>query len=137
MDYTIRFRNNLLPGQVNFDKLEQLYGAFNNDDDEHVAVSAAENTTNPTMEATAPSALEQQMGQKIPDTVQEKLNDIVKCLETKSCSECTQGDSPADNSTHADGVRRNLRQKTESAEECEFSVGEHTVVTHKLLAQVH
>jgi hypothetical protein len=135
MDYTIRPRNNLLPGKVNFEKLEQLYGTF----DEYTTFSAAARATNDTTTKNlrtpppqaAVSTMEEDESASLPESVRQVYTVLMECLETKSCSECREElASVINNSTQ--GVHD---KTTEGSEECEFHLdGEYSLQTHKLLA---
>ena len=118
LDYTTRPWNNAWPGQVNFERLYELYGSVA---DKSTAAAGARNGDNRRIGAPAADQYE-----AVQDYLMEKYNDIAKCLETASCSECVK-----QLSFDSDGVRMLYAHK--QGEACEFSFDGYAVESHKLL----
>jgi len=115
LDYTTRFWNNLSPGQVNFDRLHQLYGSVS---DGPATVAAEARNANNRRLGSPPDA-------PVPHFVKQKGNAVIHCLSTMSCFECME--------RHND-TRRVLLHTSKFSEACEFSFDGFTVKSHKLLA---
>lgn len=110
LDYTTRPWNNEHPGQVNFDKLYDMYGSVG-DRKRLLGSTVAAN------QARAPDS-----------TATEKYKITAQCLKTKSCSECIE-DLPFDD----DGDTRRMLHKNQHGEACEFRFDGYTLQSHKLL----
>lgn len=76
LDYTLRYANNLNPGQVNFDKLYNLYGSVNSKGDNESTRRLADLEENPHFQ--------------VPVGVMEKYNAVVACFQTLSYGECKE-----------------------------------------------
>jgi len=117
MDYTAKYSNNLMPGQVNFDRLYHLYGSVNTDAST-LAVQARNNSNRGL-------AVNQQY--VVPRSVMKKYKAVVKCLESMSSSGCME-QLPF---VKHDGVR--MLHQSDHEETCEFSFDGYVVQSHKLL----
>lgn len=135
MDYTYRYRNNLYPGKVNYEKLELLYGSFDKGTAVTAAARAANDTVTKNLQTPPPrqaavSTMEEEES-ALPEYVRQVYTVLMECLETKSCSECKQEMSIVLDYSTLGGSKSN-----KGGEDCEFHLDEeYSLQTHKLLAQ--
>ena len=152
LDYTTRPRNNLQPGEFNFNLLYSLYGSANNvaappttsmtltrerdpqqneedveneeeNEDDRRRLGAPRSKKNRLLEAPKEE-------DDTPDTIKERYAAVRACLEEFGCGECMQQAF-----FDYDGGRRMLH-KDEQGEACEFHLGDgYMIQTHKLLVR--
>lgn len=120
LDYTKSYSNNLRPGEVNFNRLYNLYGSSANTEPPTVVETNDRNANNRRLGVPG----------VVDGTVMQKYNAIVHCLQTKACSECMEQLSFGN--TSKGGAGRMLHE-SEQGEACEFSFDGYMVQCHKLL----
>ena len=113
MDYTVRYWNNLNPGQANFDRLNQLYGSVPNN-------STAVSATSRHGRLGAPSL----PNHRISESALKQYHAVLECLESP-CSACIE---------QYNGTRRMLH-KNKNGETCEFIFDDYKVISHNILAR--
>jgi hypothetical protein len=157
LDYTLRPRNNLSPGEFNFNLLYSLYGSANGDPmtsaaGESLVRPSEGNNARPSGENNfqdeeeyeeneddderrldAPSrrlgSPPAKMEDDTPASIMEKYVTVRACLEDYSCAECVD-------ETFFDYGNVRMLHENDQGEACEFDLGEgYAIQTHKLLVR--
>lgn len=148
LDYTLRPRNNLSPGEFNFNLLYSLYGSANGDPPTSAAGEAARPPTSGQINREDDEVNEdddedeRRLGAPVrrlddlptedddtPVAVTEKYAAVRACLEERGCAECVD-------ETFFDYGNVRMLHENDQGEACEFDLGEgYTIQTHKLLVR--
>lgn len=121
LDYTAEYGNNLNPGQVNFDRLNNLYGSVT------TTTSVITNKESLQDHATSTETNETLVPLSMQTAKQYKV--VEECLETKSCTECMEL-LPRDEDN---GDTRRMLYQHKLGEACEFNMDAYVIEIHKLL----
>lgn len=94
LDYTVRYGNNLSPGQVNFDRLQSIYGS----------VRTTDTSDGDSSGRSLISAQEEEDHYQVPVHAMEKYKVVVKCLRNNEFESCVE-QLPFDTETRKDESR--------------------------------